>query len=199
MAAAHLWQKRLSHDDLLSPPYSLDPLSNHIRNGLYAVGTLAFLSVLSTSALLVWVTYGMFARPKRGQMNVGYNQYILLIYQLLLADLQQSLGFVFSIHWISQNKIVGPSAACFTQGWFIHIGDVSSGFFVLAIAFHTWISVVKGRKLPHGLFVAIILGIWCLAAFLTMLAPLINGRYVFLRAGSWVGLFTAHQKLCWIC
>ncbi|OCK83792.1 family A G protein-coupled receptor-like protein [Lepidopterella palustris CBS 459.81] len=169
-------------------PYSLDPLPKDIKNGLIPVGIFALLSVISTFILLAWITYRLVSWRQHYRAYVGYNQYVLLIYNLLLADLQQSVAFLISFHWIGQDKILAPTSACFAQAWLLHIGDVSSGFFVLAIAIHTWLAVVKGYKMPYKTFVAFILGIWAFAVILTLLGPAIHKSLFFTRAGAW----------CWI-
>jgi hypothetical protein len=177
---------QLPEGALYSSPYTLDPMPAHTKQGLYAVGFLATLSVISTAALLLWITHRLIFWRKHYRSYVGYNQNVILIYQLLLADLQQSLGFLLSFNWISQGKIVGPSPTCFAQAWFIHIGDLSSGFFVLGVALHTWLSVVRGQRLSFGWFLTAVVATWALCLFLTLLGPALNGRYIFLRAGSWV-------------
>lgn len=176
----------LTMSELYSSPFSLIPMDPGTRRGLFAVGFMAALSVISTSLLLFWITHRLIFWKKYYHSYVGYNQNVILIYQLILADLQQSIGFVLSFHWISQNKIVGPSGVCFTQGWFIEIGDIASGFFVLSIAFHTYISVVYGRRIPYRWFIAWIISVWAVSLLLTALGPLTLGRYAFVRAGSWV-------------
>ena len=110
----------------------------------------------------------------------------MLIYQLILADLFQALGFVISFYWASQRRIEGPSSVCFAQGWLIQLGDVASGLFVLSVALHTCYQVTLSRSLRHGRFVAGVCGVWAFSVLLTVLAPGLGGRYVFLRAGSWV-------------
>jgi hypothetical protein len=115
-----------------------------------------------------------------------YNQYVILIYNLLLADLQQAIAFVMSFHWLRINKILAPTAPCFIQAWFLQIGDVSSGFFVLAIAIHTWLGVVKGYKVPYKWFIVSILGLWAFAVVLTVLGPAMHRDHYFGRAGGWV-------------
>lgn len=173
-------------------PYSLDPLPKDIKNGLIPVGIFALLSVISTFILLAWITYRLVSWRQHYRAYVGYNQYVLLIYNLLLADLQQSVAFLISFHWIGQDKILAPTSACFAQAWLLHIGDVSSGFFVLAIAIHTWLAVVKGYKMPYKTFVAFILGIWAFAVILTLLGPAIHKSLFFTRAGAWVSRIPKH-------
>jgi hypothetical protein len=144
------------------------------------------MSLVSVTALLAFITQRMVSWRKHYRQYVGYNQYVILIYNLLLADLQQSASFAISFYWLKLDKIVAPTGACFIQGWFLQIGDVSSGFFVLAIAIHTWLGVVKGYKMPFKWFVLSILSIWFLALFLTILGPAMHQERYFARAAGWV-------------
>ncbi|OCK89816.1 family A G protein-coupled receptor-like protein [Cenococcum geophilum 1.58] len=169
-------------------PYSLDPLPHDLRIGLKPVGVFALLSVISTFALFSWITYRLISWQSHYRTYVGYNQYVVLIYNLILADMMQSISFLFSFHWISIDKIIAPTGACYGQAGLLHMGDVSSGFFVLAIAIHTWLSVVKGYRPPYRLFVSSVVAIWGLALVLTIVGPLMHGDHLFTRAGAW----------CWI-
>jgi hypothetical protein len=125
---------------------------------------------------------------------VGYNQYVILIYNLLLADFQQAISFLFTIHWLRIGKIDSPSAACFAQAWLLNMGDVSSGIFVLAIAAHTWYSVVLGRKLQYTYFTIGILAIWAFAFLLTVLGPSTKGPNFFARTNAWASIPPSHRK-----
>ncbi|KAF2089954.1 hypothetical protein K490DRAFT_17127, partial [Saccharata proteae CBS 121410] len=181
----HLQSRRTEY---YPAPYSADPLPHDLRRGLIPVAIFALFSVLSTSALLAWITYRLVAWRRHYTSYVGYNQYVLLIYNLLLADLQQSLSFIISFHWLNENKMLAPTPACFAQAWLVQIGDISSGLFVLAIALHTFFSVVKGRQISFKLFLGIVIGIWGVALFLTIIGPAIHGNRYFTRAGAW----------CWV-
>lgn len=86
------------------------------------------MSLVSVTALLAFITQRMVSWRKHYRQYVGYNQYVILIYNLLLADLQQSVAFSISFHWLKIDKILAPTGACFIQAWFLQIGDVSSGF-----------------------------------------------------------------------
>lgn len=169
-------------------PNSLDPLTPVYRTGLIPVTLFAMMSLLSVTALLVFITHRLVSWRKHYREYVGYNQYVILIYNLLLADLQQAIAFVMSFHWLRINKILAPTAPCFIQAWFLQIGDVSSGFFVLAIAVHTWLGVVKGYKMPYKWFIVSILGLWAFALLLTVLGPAMYRDRYFGRAGGWVSL-----------
>jgi hypothetical protein len=169
-------------------PDSLDPLTPVVRTGLIPIALFAMMSLVSVTALLGFITHRLISWRKHYREYVGYNQYVILIYNLLLADLQQSIAFSISFHWLRIDKILAPTAPCFIQGWFLNIGDVASGFFVLAIAIHTWLGVIKGYKMPYMWFVVSILGIWLAALLLTILGPILHGDRFFTRAGGW----------CWI-
>lgn len=167
-------------------PYSVDPLPEDLRRGLWPVGIFALMSTVATLALLCWITYRLVSWRKHYRSYVGYNQYVLLIYNLLLADLQQSISFLISFHWIHTDSMLAPSPACFGQAWLVQIGDISSGMFVLAIALHTFFSVVKGRQLPFRAFLIGTIVIWALALLLTVLGPAMHGSDYFTAAGAWV-------------
>ncbi|KAF1975385.1 hypothetical protein BU23DRAFT_529854 [Bimuria novae-zelandiae CBS 107.79] len=169
-------------------PNSLDPLPEVYYRGLIPLVTFAMASLVSVSALLCFITWRLIGWRKRHREYVGYNQYIILIYNLLIADLQQSVAFVITFHWLKLDSILAPTAACFLQGWFLHIGDVASGFFVLAIAVHTWLGVVKGYRMSYVSLIIMIIAIWVFAVILTVLGPAMYGNKFFTRAGGW----------CWV-
>jgi hypothetical protein len=167
-------------------PYSMDPMSATFKAGLIPVGLFAMLSLISVSALIGFITWRLISWRKHYKQYVGYNQYVILIYMLLLADLQQAIAFAISFHWLSLGKILAPTPACFLQAWFLHIGDVASGFFVLTIAIHTWMGVIRGYRMPYRWFVVSIVAIWMAALLLTLVGPAMHGNRFFARAGGWV-------------
>ncbi|KAK9768973.1 putative G protein-coupled glucose receptor regulating Gpa2-domain-containing protein [Seiridium cardinale] len=176
-------------------PNSLLNMDSATYGGLLAIGCLATLSVLFTSVLLSFISWRMIAWKSHYTSFIGRNQPIVLIYQLILADFLQSLGFLLSFHWASNREIIGPNGECFAQGWLIQLGDVASAFFVLAIAVHTTYQVMFSRSVSYRLFVYAILGVWTFAVLLTSLAPIIGGRYIFLRAGMWCWISGEHESL----
>ncbi|KAI1479973.1 hypothetical protein K445DRAFT_317575 [Daldinia sp. EC12] len=177
------------------PPNSLLHMEDRTYNGLLAIGTLATISLIFTSSLLSFVTWRMITWKSHYTSAVGRNQSVVLIYQLVLADFLQSLGFLISFHWVAERQIIGPNGACFAQGWLIQLGDVASAFFVLAIAIHTTYQVIISRSLSYRTFLYCVLGIWGLAVLLTSLAPIIGGRFVFQRAGVWCWISSDNEGL----
>jgi hypothetical protein len=176
--------RRLNSDVTLD----IDPLPKAQRQGLIAVSIMAFLSFLATGGLLSFITYRLVFWRGNYQRYIGYNQYIILIYNLVLADFQQSLAFLICLKWIISDKIKSGTAACFLQGLWLQIGDPGSGMFVLAIAFHTFLLVVWGKKLSHKVFVCFVVGVWSFIAVIVIVPLGLYGADVFIPSGAW----------CWI-
>ncbi|PYH96864.1 integral membrane protein [Aspergillus ellipticus CBS 707.79] len=166
----------------------IDPLPNTQRKGLIAISVMAILSFIATLALISFISYRLIFWRGSYKRYIGYNQYVVLIYNLVLADLQQSLAFLICLKWIAENKISSDSAGCFLQGFWLQIGDPASGLFVLAIAFHTFLLVALGRKMSHRVFVSFVVGLWLFVAVLVIIPLASHGRYVFIPSGAW----------CWI-
>ncbi|KAI1770833.1 G protein-coupled glucose receptor regulating Gpa2-domain-containing protein [Hypoxylon cercidicola] len=176
-------------------PNSLTSMDSSIYHGLLAIGCLATVSLIFTTSLLSFITWRMIDWKSHYTSAVGRNQSVVLIYQLILADFMQSLGFLISFHWVAERQIIGPNGACFTQGWLIQLGDVASAFFVLSIAIHTTYQVILSRSLSYKTFVGCIVGVWGLAFLLTSLVPIVGGRYVFQRAGVWCWISSNNEGL----
>ncbi|KAH8703366.1 G protein-coupled glucose receptor regulating Gpa2-domain-containing protein [Talaromyces proteolyticus] len=171
-----------------SSPLDIDPLPSTQYKGLIAISVLAMLSVLATFGLLCFITYRLVFWRQGAKRYLGHNQYIILIYNLLLADLQQSLGFLICLHWIHNDAIRAGTAACFLQGLWLQVGDPGSGLFVLAIAIHTFMLVTSGRKLEHKWFVVAVVGVWVFLAVIVAIPIANHGVDVMVPSGAW----------CWI-
>ncbi|CAG8018709.1 unnamed protein product [Penicillium nalgiovense] len=171
-----------------SAELDVDPLPEAHRRGLIAITIMAFLSLIATSILLGFITYRLVFWRGSYTRYIGYNQYIVLIYNLVLADFQQSLAFIICLRWILLDKIKSGSAACFLQGLWLQIGDPGSGLFVLAIAFHTFLLVVWGRKMSYRFFVCFVVGVWAFVVLMVIIPIGMHGANVFVPSGAW----------CWI-
>ncbi|PGH35929.1 hypothetical protein GX50_01254 [[Emmonsia] crescens] len=172
----------------LPSPRVISPLPDQNRHGMIAVFTCSLLSVIATGSLLVWLTYRLIFWRRYYTRYPGNNQFIVLIFNLLLADLHQASAIMISPHWLRIDMISTYSPACFAQGWLINFGNVASGLFVLAIAIHTFTTVVTRKTLRHGVFVGCVVGLWVFCLILTLIGPALHGRYVFVPTGAW----------CWI-
>jgi len=119
------------------------------------------------------------------------NQFLILIYNLLFADIQQAMAFLLNITWIANDSLDITNSACWAQGWFISTGDLASSVFITAIAVHTYLGVVKNYRVPTWIFYSAILCCWSFTYGLGILGVIItnNGAAVgglYVRAGAWV-------------
>lgn len=126
-------------------------------------------------------------RPLKGAPN----QFLILIYNLLIADLHQSIAFALNSTWINRNAILVDTKTCWAQGFFVSTGDLSSSLFITLIAIHTFFSVVKGYRPSQRLLYLSIGLVWLFVYFISTLPIAIthNGRDnggLFVRAGAWV-------------
>jgi hypothetical protein len=112
--------------DLAKASRSLGPLPTVLRQGLTAVTFFGFLSFLSSASLFIFLTYRLIYWKITGQAQRGYNQFLLLIYNLLLADIQQSLAFLLPARWLIEDRINVDTSTCWAQGWFVSTGDLGS-------------------------------------------------------------------------
>lgn len=175
-------------------PYSLSPLPETYKHGLIAPGLMGTLSAASCVAMLLFVMYRFLTWRSHFKTFIGYNQYVVLIINLLLADMLQGISFIFSFHWIAKDGIFAPSSQCFSQGFILNLGDLASGFFIFGIALHTFYGAVKGRHAKHTTFSAYIVSAWFLALLLTALGPMIHRDDYFVRAGAWCWANTDYES-----
>lgn len=119
------------------------------------------------------------------------NQFLILVFNLIIADMHQGAAFLLSARWIQKGGIFIDDPTCFVQGFFDSNGDLSSSLFITAIAVHTYLSVVKNYRPPHRVLYAVIVAIWLFTYSLSLI-PLLatrNGKDYggyFVRAGPWV-------------
>ncbi|PNP40189.1 hypothetical protein TGAM01_v208442 [Trichoderma gamsii] len=135
-------------------------------------------------------------RPLKGAPN----QFLILIYNLLIADLHQSIAFALNSTWINRNAILVGSKTCWAQGFFVSTGDLSSSLFITLIAIHTFCSVVKGYRPSQRLLYLTIVLVWLFVYFISTLPIAItnNGRDhggLFVRAGAWCWINSDYERL----
>ncbi|KOS21959.1 putative G-protein coupled receptor 157 [Escovopsis weberi] len=121
------------------------------------------------------------------------NQFLILIYNLLLADLHQSLAFLFNGQWLHSNGVIVGTPICFTQGLFVSLGDLSSSMFILLIAVHTYLSVVRGIQAPQRVLYYAIVSVWFFVYFISFLPLAITKN-----GASSGGFFVRAVAWCWI-
>jgi hypothetical protein len=87
-----------------------------LSKGLVAVSTFGLLSFFCSVSLFTYLTWHLISwRLKKGS-NTPSNQFLLLVYSLLFADIQQALAFLLNISALRNNGIFVETSTCFTQG-----------------------------------------------------------------------------------
>lgn len=127
--------------DLAADATTLSPLPHYLHKGLIIISSLSFLSFVCSTALFVYLTFRFVSwtlgrRNKRSTHQT--NQFLVLIYNLLLADIQQSLAFLLNISAVVQNAINVDMPTCWAQGWFVSTGMLDI------------ISSLQGKRLIDG-------------------------------------------------
>jgi len=96
---------------------SLSPLPSDLRKGLYALTTLGFISFFSCVVLQALLTWRIIQWAMRGKRP---NQCFILIFNLILADIQQSIAFLLNSSWLAQDGIMAGTSNCWAQGWYVN-------------------------------------------------------------------------------
>jgi hypothetical protein len=102
-----------AHYDIRSD--SLSPLPKDLRSGLVAVTVFGFFSFFASVTLFLILTWRI---CKWFQKSKTTNQFVILIYNLVLADIQQSIAFVLNAKWLAENGIDIGTSTCWAQGWY---------------------------------------------------------------------------------
>ncbi|KAL3473821.1 G protein-coupled glucose receptor regulating Gpa2-domain-containing protein [Aspergillus californicus] len=165
------------------------------KAGFAAMGVIAVFSLLASLSLFAFLTHRFIFWKRYYKHPLVHNQYVVLIYNLLIADIQQATAFMLCLHWVAQDAVYYPSAACVLQGWWIQIADPGSGLFVIAIAMHTGAVVLRGRQLPYRAFVACVIGLWTFIIVLGIIPVALYGSRTFvISEAGWCWLSTAHEN-----
>lgn len=130
------------------------------------------------------------SQQQQGTKRGRPNQFLVLVYNLLFADMHQATAFMLNIPWIHNNAIVVGDPACWAQGWFVSTGDLSASCFICAIALHTYLAIVKGYRPPDWVLYLAITGLWVFVYVMAVagVASTSNGRGVggfYVRASAW--------------
>jgi hypothetical protein len=172
-------QKPLDAD---SASFVLPP---HIHPWLRAVVALGFISFVASVSLLLFLTYKLVSWGLRSKRS---NQFIILIFNLLLADMQQSLSFLLNVEWLRLGAVEVSNSVCFAQGLLVSTGDLGSGLWCFAIGLHTFASVILDFRLKPRWFYTTICLLWVFIFGVSSIGIGIHGKSIYVRSGVW----------CWI-
>ncbi|RKU49019.1 hypothetical protein DL546_009716 [Coniochaeta pulveracea] len=128
------------------------------------------------------------------------NQFLILLFNLLLADLHQSGSFLINAVWVNRDSLQVGTPICFLQGWLVSNGDVAGGLFLSAIAIHTYLTVVWNYKPAQWAVQTGAVAIWVFTYFISALGIAItrNGRDgggFYVRAGAWCWINVHYENL----
>jgi hypothetical protein len=167
---------------------SISPLPESLSRGLVAVASFGLLSFCCSTSLFFYLTWRLISWHRRSVVKRPTNQFLLLIYNLLFADIQQACAFLLNIGALRDNAILVGKPLCFAQGWFVSTGDLASSVFISAIAVHTFFGVVRNYRLPTWAFYCAIALCWLFVYVMAAIGPLIHGKDFYVRASAWVRL-----------
>jgi hypothetical protein len=104
-----------SREAIVDSPESLSPLPLVLHRGLTAVAVLGSLSFVTTCCLFVGLACQLVTT--RRTLNARIVQFLVLIFNLVWADIQQSVAFALNAVWVYQDAIQAESKTCLAQGW----------------------------------------------------------------------------------
>ncbi|KAH8726824.1 G protein-coupled glucose receptor regulating Gpa2-domain-containing protein [Phaeosphaeriaceae sp. PMI808] len=169
----------------LDPQSDTFPLPPNILPWLRAVVILAFLSFFASVSLLFLLAYKLVRWQIKSKKS---NQFVILIFNLLVADIQQALAFLLNVEWLRVGSVVVENPICFAQGWLVSTGDLGSGVWCFAIGLHTFASVILNYRLTPRYFYATIAGLWVFTIGVSSIGAGVYGSSIYVRSGVW----------CWI-
>jgi uncharacterized protein YggT (Ycf19 family) len=165
---------------------TLAPLPPVLSQGLVAVSTFGFLSFFLSTSLFLFLTYRLISWRRKSGSQAPTNQFLVLIYNLVLADIQQAIAFLLNVTSLQNNALEVGTRTCWAQGWFVSTGDLASSVWIFAIAVHTFLGVVKGYKLPSVKFYSAIAVLWTFVYTMAIIGAAMHPDDLYVRAGAWV-------------
>ncbi|KAF8593872.1 hypothetical protein BDV93DRAFT_460094, partial [Ceratobasidium sp. AG-I] len=113
---------------------------------------------------------------------------------LLGAEAVMSLGGIMDLKWANERQVY-CGTHCDVQGALQLIGETSVAIFTIAIAAHTFVSIVSGRRLTYRLA---LWGTYATCAWLFVLLFTLIGWGVNRRKEEKVGFFAPTPFWCWV-
>lgn len=160
-------------------------LPAHIQPWLRAVVILGFISFIASASLLFVLTYKLITWQIRSRRS---NQFVILIFNLLWADIQQALAFLLNVEWLRLGSVQVDNPICFAQGWLVSTGDLGSGVWCFAIGLHTFASIILDFRLKPRIFYLTIFSLWIFILGVSSIGIGLHPQTLYVRSGVW----------CWI-
>lgn len=160
-------------------------LPPHIHPWLRAVVALGFISFAASVTLLFILTYKLISWHIKSKRS---NQFVILIFNLLWADIQQALAFLLNVEWLRLGSLQVENPICFAQGWLVSTGDLGSGVWCFAIGLQTFASVIFDYRLKPRAFYASVAAAWIFIIGVSAIGVGLHSTNLYVRSGVW----------CWI-
>ncbi|KAF7187719.1 hypothetical protein HII31_11058 [Pseudocercospora fuligena] len=170
----------------IGSPLTLPHLSPSLKHGLAAIAGVALISLVSASILFLCLAYRLITWKRRSQGRA--NQFIILIFNLILADVLQSVAFVLNARHVLHDSVASGTTICRAQAWFVSTGDLASGLFTFAIATHSFVDIIFDYRLSHRSFMLTIIGLWSFNYLCAIIGIAMHPADFYTRAGAW----------CWV-
>jgi hypothetical protein len=166
------------------------PIDTLRKRGLLALGVTGIFSTVSTFTLLAFLVPRYVSSKAKAQTENWKSASLLLIINLLIADLLQALAWgMMSWYWITQDEISSETRACLLQGFLINWADLASAFFVFAIALGTWWTLWMEKMINYNKMQFMIIVLWLLPLSLSLVGPLTMSEYFTpVASGAWVSV-----------
>lgn len=127
-------------------------------------------------------------RPKKRKHKAA-NPLLVLIYNLILADISLSGTYTANIVWLKEDAIDIDSVTCRAQGWLVSFGCIISSAFLLVLAVYTYAIVIKGQRPSSRSTIAVCVTIWATSIIIACVGPVFTGKErFFARQQFWVCL-----------
>ncbi|TKX24384.1 hypothetical protein C1H76_3490 [Elsinoe australis] len=181
---------RKTEDDSVLAKGDLNPLPPALYRGLSAVTFFGFLSFFLATALFLRLAFRLIVDRRH---KLHRNQFLILIINLLFADIQQSIAFWSNIEWLRGNSILVDTSMCWAQGFFVSVGDLASGVFTIAIAVHTFIDIVFGYQPSYPIFLSFIAGGHVFVYACAIIGIALHPADIYVRAGAWCWVNGSYQ------
>lgn len=160
-------------------------LPENIHPWLRAVVILGFISFFASVSLLFVLIWKLISWQIKSKKS---NQFVILIFNLLWADIQQALAFLLNVEWLRLGWLRVENPVCFAQGWLVSTGDLGSGVWCFAIGLHTFASVILDYRMRPRYFYLTIILLWVFIIGVSSIGVGIHGTELYVRSGVW----------CWI-
>ncbi|KAF4553240.1 Hypothetical protein D9617_7g029670 [Elsinoe fawcettii] len=168
----------------------LSPLPPSLFRGLTAVTFFGFLSFFLSTALFLRISYRLILDRRH---KLHRNQFLVLILNLLFADIEQSIAFWSNVQWLREDQIHVATSMCWTQGFFVSVGDLASGVFTIAIAVHTFLDIVLGYQPSYTLFLSLIFSCHAFVYACAIIGIALHPADIYVRAGAWCWVNSSYQ------